>query len=310
VKSLPLRTHQKTFIGDNHPALRCLKQRQRFRQHPNTHLCIVRSDGTLLPVLLVVSPLIEKGKCTGGIAVFQDVTEERQLDYMKSEFIALASHQLRTPLSAILWYIELLVDNMSPKLNAEQRAYITEMHTSAKRMAGLIDALLQVSRLEGGDIQLNKKSVDMQRFLHDITEQSKDPAKDRGVALVFHSSRRSVKVRTDETLFSIVMQNILSNAVKYSKQSGQIVVTLDVRRGSAVILVEDSGIGIPEKEQQHLFQKLFRAENVHKVDATGSGLGLFISKMVMETLGGSISLKSKEGKGTTVTVRLPMKRGK
>ena len=310
VESLPLRTHRKTFVGSSHPIAHCLDKHQRFHQRPDTHLCVIRGDGTLLPVLLVVSPLLEKGKCTGGIAVFQDVTEERQLDYMKSEFISLASHQLRTPLSSILWYIELLADKKATKLTSEQRSYVREMQTSAERMTGLIDALLQVSRLEGGGIRANQKSVDLRQFLQSIAEESKELAKERGVAITFHSSGRSVKLKTDATLLSVVMQNILSNAVKYSKIGGQIVISLEARRGCAEIIVEDSGIGIPDREQQHLFQKLFRADNVHKVDATGSGLGLYISRMVMGTLGGSISLKSRENKGTVVTVRLPMKKGK
>ncbi|TSC57171.1 MAG: multi-sensor signal transduction histidine kinase, partial [Candidatus Peregrinibacteria bacterium Greene0416_62] len=258
-------------------------------------------------IQLVVSPILERGKCTGGLAVFQDVTEERQLDYMKSEFISLASHQLRTPLSAILWYIELLEEKKGTQLNTEQRSYIHEMHTSAQRMSGLIDALLQVSRLEGGGIRPTQKTVDLEQFLRDIAEESKALAKDSSIALALRTSGRSVKVKTDAMLLAVVMQNILSNAVKYSKDGGQITISLQTVRGFAEIIVEDNGIGIPKSEQQHLFQKLFRANNVHKVDATGSGLGLYISKMVMETLGGSVSLKSKEGKGTTVTVRLPVK---
>lgn len=304
---LPLRTHRKTFSGSNHPAVCCLARHQRFRPRPDTHLCIVRDDGTLLPVLLVISPLLERRTCTGGIAVFQDVTEERQLDYMKSEFISLASHQLRTPLSVILWYIELLADKQSAHLTTEQRSYMSEMRTAAQRMTGLLDALLQVSRLEGGSIRATQRHVDLQQFLRDIAEESKELAKDRGIALTFGASGHPVRVKTDATLLSVVMQNILSNAVKYSRTGGQITLTLQASRGHAEIIVEDSGIGIPDREQQHLFQKLFRANNVHTVDATGSGLGLYISKMVMETLGGAISLKSKENKGTVVTVRLPLK---
>jgi signal transduction histidine kinase len=106
------------------------------------------------------------------------------------------------------------------------------------------------------------------------------------------------------------MQNILSNAVKYSKSGGSIEISLEKNGRNAEIAVTDNGIGIPKREQQHLFQKLFRADNAHKVDATGSGLGLYISKMVMVTLGGAISLKSNENKGTVVTVKLPGKKGK
>lgn len=307
VEALPLRSHQRLLTGDHHPVARCLKYKQRFHQRPESHPCIVRDDGTIVPVLLVVSPLMEKKRCIGGIAVFQDVTEERQLDYMKSEFISLASHQLRTPLSSILWYIELLADAKGMKMTGEQRSYIREMHTSAKRMSGLIDSLLQVSRLEGEGIRPTSKPVDLQAFLMNIAQDIQDQAKAKSISVALHSSGRPLRLHTDATLLSIVMQNILSNAVKYSRGGGSVTITLAKTGRLAEIIVSDTGIGIPKHEQQHLFQKLFRADNVHKVDATGSGLGLYISKMVMETLGGSISLKSVENKGTVVTVRLPMK---
>ena len=307
IAALPLRSHQRMLTIDHHPVERCLKHRQRFHQHPESHPCIVRVDGTLLPIVLVVSPLMEKTHCHGGIAVFQDVTEDRQLDYMKSEFISLASHQLRTPLSSILWYIELLVDAKGVKMTSEQRSYIKEMHTSAERMSGLIDALLQVSKLEGEGIRPTKKLVDLQPFLTSIADDAREQAKDKGISFSLHASGKSMKVHTDATLLSIVMQNILSNAVKYSRAGGNITITLKKTGRFAEVIVSDTGIGIPKREQQHLFQKLFRAANVHKVDATGSGLGLYISKMVMETLGGSISLKSVENKGTVVMVRLPIK---
>lgn len=307
VASLTLRSHQKILTGDHHPVARCLKHWQRFHQRPESHPCIVRDDGTLLPVLLVVSPLMEKSRCIGGIVVFQDVTEERQLDYMKSEFISLASHQLRTPLSAVLWYIELLGDAKGAKMTSEQRSYIREMHTSAERMSGLIDDLLQVSRLEGEGIRPTKKQVDLQTFLSEIVQDIQDQAKAKGISVALYSSGRPLKAHTDATLLSIVMQNILSNAVKYSRGGGSVTIALKKTGRFAEVIVSDTGIGIPKREQQHLFQKLFRAANVHKVDATGSGLGLYISKMVMETLGGSIGLKSIENKGTVVTVRVPVK---
>ena len=307
VAMLPLRARQRMLTREHHPAVRCLKRRQRFHQRPESHPCIVREDGTLLPILLVVSPLIEKTRCHGGIAVFHDVTEERQLDYMKSEFISLASHQLRTPLSSILWYIELLTDVKGVKMTGEQRSYIKEMHTSAERMSGLIDDLLQVSRLEGEGIRPTKKPVDLQPFLTSIAEDAREQTKAKGISVLFHASGKPMKVHTDATLLSIVMQNVVSNAVKYSKSGGSIEISLKKSSKGAKIAVSVTGIGIPKREQQHLFQKLFRAKNVYKVDATGSGLGLYISKMVMETLGGGIELKSVENKGTVVTVRLPVK---
>jgi PAS domain S-box-containing protein len=306
---LPLQTHGRSLSKSNHPVLRCIETHQRFRQDPNTRLSITSKNGTLLPVLLVVSPILEGENCTGGIAVFQDVTEERQVDYMKSEFISLASHQLRTPLSAVLWYVELL-NGSRGRLTAEQHSYVREMRTAAQRMSNLIDALLEVSRLEGGGITPVARQVDLFKFLDELVEEFRFQAKERKISVHFKRAKNSVKMRTDPTLLSIVLQNILSNAVKYSSPGGSISITLRSGGRHVEISVEDDGIGIPKKEQEHIFQKLFRAKNARKVDATGSGLGLYISKMIMGTLGGTIGFQSKKKRGTVVTVRLPLRKGR
>ncbi len=308
--ALPLHARRKELTDKQHPVLRCIATHQRFVSRPDARLSIMRKDGTILPILLVVSPIVERGRCHGGIAVFQDITEERQIDYMKSEFISLASHQLRTPLSALLWYIELLDSSKGTRMNAEQRSYIREMETAAKRMSNLVDALLQVSRLEGGGIRPAQSIVDLSSFLGEFSDEARTTAKDGGVSVTLHVPVRPVHVRTDPTLLAIVLQNLLSNAVKYTHSGGHVAITLRKKIHDVEISVSDDGIGIPQKEQQHLFQKLFRAKNVHKVDATGSGLGLYITKMVMGTLKGSVRLKSVEGKGTEVTIRLPLKKGK
>jgi PAS domain S-box-containing protein len=306
--ALPLHSRHKELTKKQHPVLHSITTRQRFVSRPDARLSVLRRDGTLLPVLLVVSPIVERSRCHGGIAVFQDITEERQIDYMKSEFISLASHQLRTPLSALLWYIELLDSAKGAHMNAEQRSYIREMETAAKRMSNLVDALLQVSRLEGGGIRPVHSPFDLSAFLGEVADEARVIAKDAGVSVSLHVPVRAVKVRTDPTLLAIVLQNLMSNAVKYTHSGGHVAIILHKRNDYAEITVSDDGIGIPQKEQQHLFQKLFRAKNVHKVDATGSGLGLYISKMVMGTLKGGIHLKSRENKGTEVTIRLPIKK--
>ncbi len=308
--ALSLHARRKELSHKQHPVLRSIATKQRYVSRPDARLSIVRRDGTLLPILLVVSPIVERGRCHGGIAVFQDITEERQIDYMKSEFISLASHQLRTPLSALLWYIELLDGSKGIRMSAEQRSYIREMENAAKRMSNLVDALLQVSRLEGGGIRPAQSTIDLQEFLGEIADEARTIAKDTGVSVSLHVSVRPVHVRTDPTLLAIVLQNLLSNAVKYTRNGGHVVITLKKKTHGVEISISDNGIGIPQKEQQHLFQKLFRAKNVRTVDATGSGLGLYITKMVMGSLKGSVRLKSVENKGTEVTIRLPLKKGK
>lgn len=306
---LPLRSHQALLQESEHPIALCIHGRGGFRQRPDMRLSIVCDDGTLLPILLTVSPLQEDGKNIGGIAVFQDVTEERQVDYMKSEFISLASHQLRTPLSTVLWYLELLQGEQPRCLTSEQQSYVSEMQSAASRMSGLLDALLQVSRLEGNGIRPATQLIDLTKFVGETIDDVRALGKEHRITFEFVSQAEALKLQTDPTLLSIVLQNVLSNAVKYSPAGKAVSVSLQTSNEQAEIVVSDTGIGIPEADLSRLFQKLFRAENVKKVDTTGSGLGLYISRMVMERLGGDIALTSKENQGTRVVVRLPL-RGK
>ncbi|PIR49019.1 hypothetical protein COU80_01235 [Candidatus Peregrinibacteria bacterium CG10_big_fil_rev_8_21_14_0_10_55_24] len=288
-----------------HPIRQALRARRAYRADTRDHLSIVRNDGTLLPINIVITPLISGRKLWGAVAVFQDMTEERRIDYIKSEFISLASHQLRTPLSSLQWYLELLTSEKHINLTSIQKESLSEMQRAVQRMANLVETLLHASRLEGGDITPKIQRVNVTQFLRDLAEELQSLAKERKLSFSGEMPSQSLALDTDPILLHVVFQNIFSNVLKYSKEGGNVNLRCSVNKQMITITVQDTGIGIPKEDQPRIFERLFRARNATKVDTDGSGLGLYISRMILETLGGKISFESEEGRGAQFTVVLP-----
>jgi len=305
-ESIPLCLSRKILGKTQHPVLSVLKKRKSYRADPNKHMNIVCSNDVLLPVSFIVTPISEGKRLLGAVMVFQDMTEERRVDYIKSEFISLASHQLRTPLSTIKWFLEILADKKNNNLSPMQMESIKEMEHASSRMSNLIDTLLHAARLEGGTITPKMQKVNLTMFLRDMGEEFCALSKDSGIACQAIVPDESVMIATDPILLHVVLQNLFSNAVKYSEKGNNVSMSLKKGNRFVEIEVKDSGMGIPQNEQERVFERLFRARNVREVDTGGSGLGLYISKMVVEIIGGTISFESSEGKGTTFTVRLPL----
>lgn len=303
---LDIRLHKKRLTGKLHPVQTALKNRTDVRSTPDKHFSVMRSDNILVPVWLVVKPLLEGKELIGVIIVMHDITEERRVDYLKSEFISLASHQLRTPLSSLQWYIELLIDEK--KLDASQEEYVNEMDIAAKRMSNLIDALLHAARLEGGDITPHTDAVDITSLITDVGEELRSMAKEKKITTTIKVPKHKVFLETDSVLLHVVFKNLFSNAVKYTPEGGKVSVTLTDTAKEITLAVKDNGIGIPKKDQKRLFERLFRADNVRKMDTDGNGLGLYITKMIVESLRGTVVAKSTEGKGSEFIVRIPMQK--
>jgi PAS domain S-box-containing protein len=294
----------KTDALSPHPVRKCLKIRKGIRPKPGSLYSIRRTDGTLLPTLFLVSPLLQGRRLFGAVLVFQDVRDERRMDELKSEFIALASHQLRTPLSIIRWHMDLLVDE--GHLAARQKDSVEEMHLATNRMSDLLNALLQVAQLEGGGLTPKPTRVDLQQFLRGVSSEAHLIAQRSGIHFIFHAPKQRISNVTDTVLLGIALQNLLTNAVKYSPKKTNVELSVKRTRRAVEIIVADHGMGIPAKEQRHLFEKFFRASNARKIQTDGSGLGLYIAKMIVDSLGGTIHVKSTEGKGTTFTIALPL----
>lgn len=299
------RSHHGNPLPGDHPVAACLKAGVSARSDSAAHWSVQKADQSLVPVSWSVSPLLQKGVPFGAILVLQDVSEERRLDYLKSEFITLASHQLRTPLSALRWYVELMQEE-GGSLTDAQKGYMKEMGVSLSRMANLLDSLLRASQMEENGLGVTLSSVDVNRLVTETDEDFRSIAAEHAIAFSSSLPDVSVDAVTDPTLLRIVLQNLLSNATKYTPKGAHVRLELSRSGPHFSITVADEGMGIPPAEQKRVFQKFFRAKNVRQMDTDGNGLGLYITKSIVERLGGAIGFKSEEGKGTTFTVTFPL----
>ncbi len=232
-----------------------------------------------------------------------DVTKERESERVKTDFLLLASHQLRTPLTTVKWYIDYLLTTDKTEMSDVVREYLEQIYIGNERMIELITTLLTVSRIEMGTLAPEYTDVKISEVVEDILEELSQDIKKK-------STKIDVKMEGDDTLvidrtmIRIVIHNLLTNAIKYTPSGGSVVVKGEFGAHSCKISVSDTGHGIPEDEQDKIFTKMFRASNARKISTNGTGLGLYLSKAFVEKLGGSIEFASEEGKGTTFTINL------
>lgn len=249
--------------------------------------------------------------------VFDDVTKEKEIDRAKTEFVSLASHQLRTPLSSINWYSEMLLDGDAGKVTKEQKKYLEEIYRGNKRMVELVDALLNVSRIELGTFMVEPVPMNVVAAAKATLADMKQTIKKKKLAVKESYAKDVPHMMADPKLMRIIFQNVLSNAVKYTPERGSVALTVEtIKKGKTVggkkmgrdmllVMVADTGYGIPQEQQDKVFTKLFRADNVREHDPEGTGLGLYLVKSIVEHAQGSIWFESEEGKGSTFYLVLP-----
>lgn len=265
----------------------------------------LRKDGSKLPVSVTVSPIIHKGRPTGAVEVFRDVSAELEIDRMKSEFISLASHQLRTPLSAVKTYTHMLLDGYMGETTPEQRRTLSTIVSATNRMNELISTLLNITRIESGNIAVTPKLVNLAKLCDEVLREHAHAARDKGIKVAFKSTG-ATSTRTDALIAKEIISNLISNAIKYTPEEGTIGVRVGKHGKRLIICVEDSGIGIPDEAREKIFTKFFRAANVVKRETTGTGLGLYLVKGLAEQLGGDIWFESEENKGSSFYFALPV----
>jgi signal transduction histidine kinase len=236
--------------------------------------------------------------------VTQGFDKLAQANKMKTEFVSIASHQLRTPLSAMRWTLNLLNDG---RIKAEELAdYLGLIKESNERMIKLVNDLLDVSRIEMGKILLNPRQTNLYVLIQKIINNFSAYAKANNIVIAIEASETLPNVFADPEKISLVVQNLIDNAIKYIKGKGEIKISLESNNKSVKAAIKDTGVGIPASQQKFIFQKFFRSDNVMKHQTIGTGLGLFIAKSVVEESGGKIWFESQEGKGTTFYFTLPI----
>lgn len=254
-----------------------------------------------------ISPILNKNnEVIFLVGVERDITKEKQVDKAKTEFVSLASHQLRTPLSTVNWYTEMLLDGDAGAINVNQKKYLTEIYKGNQRMVDLVNALLNVSRLELGTFVVEPEYMNIIEMAQSVVDEIKHTVDKKKHTLTFTRDEGLPQILADKKLLRMVFQNLLSNAIKYTPKGGK--VTLDVRKvkENIAITVTDTGYGIPKSQQKEIFTKLFRADNIRQMDTEGTGLGLYLIKAIVDHSGGMIWFESEENKGTTFHVTLPL----
>jgi signal transduction histidine kinase len=230
----------------------------------------------------------------------------QKLDEAKDEFISMASHQLRTPLTSIKGYISMMMEGDVGKITPEQNKVLNEAFMSSERMVRLISDFLNVSRLQTGKFVIEKHPVDLGLLVQREIESLKPNAMARNMSFVFKNAKNIPELELDENKIQQVVMNFADNALYYSKDDGKITITLKKIPGWIELIVKDNGIGVPESERSHLFKKFFRATNARRARPDGTGVGLFLAKKVIDAHDGEIIFESKEGKGSSFGFRLPL----
>lgn len=228
---------------------------------------------------------------------------------LKSEFISIVSHQLRSPLSNLKWVVELLVSGRLGKIEKKQSEYLEIIKDNTGRMGELVNDLLTVSRIEQGRLPLHKTEFSLQDLTKDIIAEFGPITAASKVKVKLEVAEPLSKILADQSRIKLVLENFLDNAIRYSdsKEDGEVEIKIEQKNKSLLFSIKDNGVGIPREDQKHIFQRFFRSGNVLKYQTQGSGLGLYIAKSIIERSKGKIGFRSEENKGSTFWFTIPIK---
>lgn len=238
--------------------------------------------------------------------------EQRERDALgaklKSEFMSIAAHQLRTPLSSMKWILRMLLDGDMGRVSLQQRDFIEKAYGSGERMIALVNDLLDVTRIEEGRFGFEFSGVDFNKLVEEMTPYFKQQARIKNVDFTYKPCKDPLLLIADQQRIKIVLTNLIDNAMHYTPTRGSVELAVNKKDGFVQISVKDTGIGIPEQQKSRIFSKFFRGDNVVKMQAQGTGLGLFLSKNITEKHGGRMWFESEENKGSTFYFTLPDKK--
>lgn len=260
-------------------------------------------EGNMLWVTMSVNSYRNAGE---RLVSLVDITAQKSVDTAKSEFVALATHQLRTPIAAIRWNVELLQKNMGEDKTEKQVKYLAKINRNVFRMINLINDFLSVSKLEMGTFAAAAEDINMTEFLSSIVDEFSEKITQKQITLSRADNPPQLNINIDSRLLHIVVSNLVSNAVKYLSSGGALSISYELKGGSIELVVADNGIGIPETELNKLFTKFFRASNAQSHQTEGTGLGLYVVKQSVEQLGGDIQVVSAADKGARFVVTIPV----
>ena len=278
----------------------------RLTSSRQSSLYFIRKDNTKFPAAITTTSYGVGSSILGTATLFRDITMEQNVDKMKNEFISLASHQLRTPLAAIKWYTEMLLKGDAGNLLPEQAKYGETIYSSTQRMIDLVNLLLNISRIESGRINVEPLPTDLKKLVDEVVQEVRIRYADKKQTFSVKFPDTLPMITIDPRLIRQVYVNLLTNASKYTPEKGEIKIELSKGNTDIISQISDNGYGIPDADQEKLFGKFFRGLKTVTRENEGTGLGLYLVKDIVDVSHGKIWFKSKEGKGTTFWVSLPL----
>ena len=250
-------------------------------------------------------PIVRNNEFEGAILVFHDITELRRLEQIRQDFVANVSHELRTPISSIKGYAETLLEGaLEDKDNAKE--FISIIYQDSNRLANLINDLLDLSKIESGKMKMNFSPLDAVSVIKRAITVIENQAKVKSISFKVNLAPELPKIKADETRFSQVMINLLDNAIKYTPENGSVTVAAKVVNNSLQVDIEDTGIGISEKDLPRIFERFYRVDKARSRELGGTGLGLSIVKHIVQAHGGQVWVKSELGLGSTFSFTIPL----
>ena len=270
------------------------------------HLYVMKKDGSRFPLSSTIAPIVIDGAVIGSIMTFRDITKESEVDRMKSEFLSLATHQLLTPISATKWIAETVLNEKIGSLNATQKGYVQDIQVSMKRAGELVNALLNISRIESGRLMIKPEMTSLKDLLDGVIKDVVARLEEKNQKIDTKVDPNLPKINVDPRLVREIFMNFITNAIKYSPKDSVIAVNIEVIGNEVVSSISDNGYGIPESEQHRVFEKFYRGENIVEKEKDGNGLGLYLVKQIVEASGGRVWFKSEVNKGTTFWFSLPL----
>lgn len=266
-----------------------------------------KTNNVHFPISIVLSPFRSDG-ITGAVITFRDITPQKELDEAKNSFISVASHQLRTPLTSIRWYAEMLMHGGMKKMSEKEKKYADHIYTGTLRLNETINLLLSISRIESGKREVDKEYLHFTDCLNGTLTQLKAQLDQKGIKIITTIDKNIPTYYGSRTQVDQVLLNLLSNAIRYSPTGEAIEISAKRFNDGVIISIKDHGIGIPKNEHDKIFDKFYRASNAIKAVPDGSGLGLSLVKALVEAWGGKVEFESKEGSGSSFSFTIPSKK--
>jgi PAS domain S-box-containing protein len=257
------------------------------------------------------------GNMVGAICVFRDFTKEKELERQRNEFVSTASHELRTPITATEGYLSIITDSGMCKIDDTGKEYLNKARGTLMSMSALVKNLLAVTKIEEGKLEATVTNFPLKDLISEVIDVFNSKAKEKGIGLTFAESTelatgggkkaigRALNVRADREMIREVINNLTENAIKFTDKGG-VTISVDYDNDFAVVNVEDTGMGMPKDAEKHLFEKFYRVDNTATREVGGTGLGLYITRSIVENFGGKIWVESTPDKGSTFHFTVPL----